>query len=150
MLVVGTKAPEFTLQNQVGKEISLSDFRGRKVILYFYPKDNTPACTAQACGYRDLHPAFSEKGATVIGISKDTVTSHRKFADNFEITFPILADTELKVIQAYDVWKEKSMYGKKFMGVVRSAYLINEEGIIIKAFEKVKAANNASDMLINI
>jgi peroxiredoxin Q/BCP len=150
MLEVGTKAPEFSLPNQDGKEVALSGYKGKKVVLYFYPKDNAPGCTKQACGFAELYPDFTEKGAEVIGISKDTVESHRKFADKYNLTFTLLADTDIKVIQAYDVWKEKNMYGKKSMGVVRTTYLIDEEGMITKAFTKVNATENPADMLENI
>jgi len=150
MLELGTKAPEFTLLNQDGKEVSLSDFKGKKIVLYFYSKDNTSGCTKQACGFAERYPDFLEKGAEVIGISKDSVESHRKFADKYNLTFTLLSDTEKKVIEAYDVWKEKNMYGKKSMGVVRTTYLINEEGIITKAFTKVNATKNPEDMLENI
>ena len=150
MLELGTKAPEFTLLNQDGKEVSLSDFKGKKVVMYFYSKDNTSGCTKQACGFAERYPDFLEKGAEVIGISKDSVESHRKFADKYNLTFTLLSDTEKKVIAAYDVWKEKNMYGKKSMGVVRTTYLINEEGIITKAFTKVNATKNPADMLENI
>jgi peroxiredoxin Q/BCP len=150
MLEAGIKAPEFTLPDQEGREISLSDFRGRKVILYFYPKDNTPGCTSQACGFRDLYPDFIEKGAVIIGISRDSVASHKKFAEKYNLSFPLLSDTQLEVIQIYDVWKEKNMYGKKTMGVVRTTYLINGDGIIEKAFTKVNAAKNPDDMLMQV
>ena len=147
MLEVGTKAPDFTLLNQNGEEISLSQYRGQKVILYFYPKDNTPGCTKQACGFAQLYPDFNEKGAVILGVSKDSVKSHKKFQEKYQLPFTLLSDPELQVIQAYDVWKEKNMYGKKVMGVVRTTYLINEEGIIEKAYTKVKAAQNPEDML---
>jgi len=150
MLEVGTKAPQFTLLNQDGKEISLSDFKGKKIVLYFYSKDNTAGCTKQACGFAERYPDFLEKGAEIIGVSKDSVESHRKFADKYNLTFTLLSDTEKKIIEAYDVWKEKNMYGKKTMGVVRTTYLINEEGLITKAFAKVNAAKNPVDMLENI
>jgi peroxiredoxin Q/BCP len=150
MLEVGTKAPNFKLLNQDGKETSLSDFRGRKIVLYFYSKDNTAGCTKQACGFAERYPDFQEKGAEVIGISKDSVESHRKFADKYNLNFTLLSDTEKKIIEAYDVWKEKNMYGKKTMGVVRTTYLIDENGIIIKAFSKVNAAKNPTDMLETI
>ena len=126
---------------------SLSQYRGKKVILYFYPRDNTPGCTKQACGFRDLYPQFTEKGAVVLGVSKDSVASHKKFQEKYQLSFPILSDTELQVIQAYDVWKEKKLYGKVSMGVVRITYLIDENGIISKAFGKVKAAQNPEQML---
>lgn len=150
MLELGTKAPEFTLLNQDGKEVSLSDFKGKKVVLYFYSKDNTTGCTKQACGFSEIYPNFLEKGAEVIGVSKDSVESHRKFADKYNLKFTLLSDIDKKVIEAYDVWKEKNMYGKKSMGVVRTTYLIDEEGMIIKAFTKVNATKNPADMLENI
>ena len=147
MLEVGTQAPDFTLPDQNGNRHSLSDYRGKKVILYFYPKDNTPGCTKQACGFAERYPQFIEKGALVLGISKDSVVSHKKFEEKYGLPFTILSDPELKVIQAYDVWKEKMNYGKVSMGVVRSTYLIDEEGKIAKAFDKVKAADNPEQML---
>ena len=147
MLETGIAAPDFTLCDQDGKEVRLSDFRGKKVVLYFYSKDNTAGCNKQACGFGELYPQFVEKGAEVLGISKDTVASHRKFADKFELPFTLLADPEKEVLQLYDVWKEKTMYGKKVMGTVRTTYLINEEGIIEKAFRKVKPGENPAQML---
>lgn len=147
MLETGIKAPDFTLLNQDGQEVRLSDYRGKKVVLYFYSKDNTAGCTKQACAFAENYPEFSEKGTEVIGISKDSVSSHRKFADKYSLPFTLLSNPELDVLQAYDVWKEKNMYGKKVMGVVRTTYLINEEGMIVKAFSKVKAAENAAQML---
>lgn len=147
MLEIGTKAPEFTLPDQNGIEHSLSDYLGKKVILYFYPRDNTAGCSKQACGFGDLYPQFEEKGAVVVGVSKDSVASHKKFEEKYGLPFTLLSDTEKTVIQAYDVWKEKKNYGKVSMGVVRTTYLIDEEGIIIKAFGKVKAADNPQQML---
>ena len=147
MLEVGTMAPDFTLLNQNGEEISLSQYRGQKVILYFYPKDNTPGCTKQACGFAQLYPDFVKKGAVILGVSKDSVKSHKKFEEKYQLPFTLLSDPDLVAIQAYDVWKEKNMYGKKVMGVVRTTYLINGEGIIEKAYTKVKAAQNPNDML---
>ena len=147
MLEVGTKAPDFTLFNQDGIEVRLSDFQSKKVILYFYPKDNTPGCTKQACNFAELYPQITEKGAVVLGVSKDSVASHLKFKEKYNLPFEILSDPEHKVIELYDVWKEKNMYGKKVMGVVRSTYLIDENGIIKKAFFKVKAADNPAQML---
>ena len=147
LLEVGTKAPAFTLPDQDGKMVSLKDFKGQKVVLYFYPKDNTPGCTKQACNFGELLPQFREKGAVVIGVSKDSVASHKKFQEKFGLPFTLLSDPELKVIQAYGVWQEKNMYGKKTMGVVRSTYLIDEKGVIVKAFGKVKAAENPQQML---
>lgn len=150
MLETGTKAPDFKLLNQEGKEVSLADYKGKKVILYFYSKDNTAGCTKQACSFAELYPDFREKNAEVIGISKDTVESHRKFAEKYGLPFTILADPERIAIEAYDVWKEKNMYGKKVMGVVRTTYLIDENGIIEKAFTKVKAADNAKQMAAEV
>lgn len=150
MLGVGTKAPEFTLPDQNGEMHSLKDYRGKKVILYFYPRDNTPGCTKQACGYSERYPAFLEKGVEIIGISKDSVASHKKFEEKQNLTFTLLSDKELEVIQAYDVWKEKKNYGKVSMGVVRTTYLINEEGIIVHANDKVKAADDPENMLQEI
>jgi len=147
MLEVGVKAPDFTLPDQNGDLHSLSDYRGKKVILYFYPKDNTPGCTKQACGFAERYPQFIEKGAVVLGISKDSVASHKKFEEKYGLPFTILSDPELVAIQAYDVWQEKKNYGKTYMGVVRTTYLIDEEGKIAKAFDKVKAADNPEQML---
>lgn len=147
MLAVGTKAPDFTLPDQKGEARKLSDYRGQKVILYFYPKDMTPGCTKQACGFAELYPQFRERGAVVLGISKDSVASHKKFEEKYGLPFTLLADPEKEVIQRYDVWKEKKLYGKVSMGVVRTTYLIDEEGIIVKADDKVKAAENPAKML---
>lgn len=147
MLEVGIQAPDFTLPNQDGEDISLHDMKGKKVVLYFYPKDNTPGCTKQACGFGENYSHFVEKNAVVIGISKDTVKSHKKFEQKYNLPFMILADPELEVIQLYDVYHEKNMYGKKVMGVVRTTYLIDEEGMIVQAFDKVKAAQNPQQML---
>ena len=147
MLQVGTIAPDFSLPDQNGKLRSLSDFRGQKVILYFYPKDMTSGCTKQACAFGELYPQFQEKGAAVIGVSKDTVTSHKRFEEKYGLPFPLLSDTEKTVIKSYDVWKEKKSAGKVSMGVVRTTYLIDENGIIVKALEKVKAADNPAQML---
>ena len=147
MLEIGSKAPDFTLPDQNGKNHSLSDYKGRKVVLYFYPKDNTTGCTKQACAFGELYPQFREKGAVVLGVSKDSVASHKKFEEKYGLPFTLLSDTEKTVIQSYDVWKEKKMYGKVSMGVVRTTYLIDEDGIIIKAMDKVKAADNPAQML---
>ena len=147
MLEVGVKAPDFTLPDQNGDLHSLSDYRGKKVILYFYPKDNTPGCTKQACGFAERYPKFTDKGAVVLGISKDSVASHKKFEEKYGLPFTLLADPELVAIQAYDVWQEKKNYGKTYMGVVRTTYLIDENGKIAKAFAKVKAADNPEQML---
>ena len=147
MLEVGTKAPEFTLPDQNGEMHSLAEYRGQKVVLYFYPKDSTPGCTKQACNFGELLPQFREKGAVVIGVSKDSVASHKKFEEKYGLPFTLLSDVERTVIEAYDVWKEKTNYGKVSMGVVRTTYLIDEEGIIIKAVGNVKAAENPAQML---
>jgi len=132
MLEVGKKAPDFELPDQNGEMHKLSDYAGKKVILYFYPKDNTPGCTKQACGFSERYPQFTEKGAVILGVSKDSVASHKRFEEKYGLAFTLLADPERKVIEAYDVWKEKKNYGKVSMGVVRTTYLIDEQGIIIK------------------
>ena len=150
MLEVGMKAPDFSLLDQNGDMVSLSQYRGKKVILYFYPRDNTPGCTKQACGFGELYPQFMEKDAIVLGVSKDSVASHKKFEQKYNLPFTLISDPDLVAIQAYDVWKEKNMYGKKVMGVVRSTYLIDEDGVIVKAFGKVKAADNPMQMLNEI
>lgn len=150
MLETGTKAPSFSLPDQNGEIHTLEEYRGKKVILYFYPKDNTPGCTKQACGYAEKYPQFLEKGAVVIGISRDKVASHKRFEEKYGLPFTILADPELEAIKAYDVWKEKKNYGKVSMGVVRTTYLIDEEGIIVKANDKVKAAEDAEKMIDEI
>ena len=147
MLEVGTKAPAFTLPDQNGNPVSLADFVGQKVILYFYPKDMTSGCTKQACAFGELYPQFREKGAVVIGVSKDSVSSHKKFEEKYGLPFILLSDTEKTVITAYDVWKEKKNYGKVSFGVVRTTYLIDENGVIEKAFGSVKAAENPAQML---
>ena len=147
MLEIGTQAPEFTLPDQNGEPKSLSDYRGKKVVLYFYSKDMTSGCTKQACAFGELYPQFLEKGAVVLGVSKDTVASHKRFEEKYGLPFTLLSDTEKSVIQAYDVWKEKKLYGKVSMGVVRTTYLIDENGVIVKAFGKVKAADNPAQML---
>lgn len=147
MLEVGTKAPEFELPDQNGDMRKLSDYLGKKVVLYFYPKDNTPGCTKQACGFSERYPLFLERGAVVLGISKDTVASHKRFEEKQNLAFTLLSDTDRKVIETYDVWKEKKNYGKVSMGVVRTTYLIDEEGIIIRANDKVKAAEDGEKML---
>ena len=147
MLETGIKAPDFALPDQNGEIRKLSDYAGQKVILYFYPKDMTSGCTKQACAFGELYPQFREKGAVVLGVSRDSVESHKKFEEKYGLPFTLLSDTEKEVIKAYDVWKEKKNYGKVTMGIVRTTYLIDENGYIVKAFDKVKAAENASDML---
>lgn len=147
MLEVGTKAPDFSLPDQNGKIHSLEEYRGKKVILYFYPKDNTPGCTMQACGYTERLPQFEAKGAVVIGINKDSVESHKKFEEKKSLGFTLLSDTELLAIKAYDVWHPKKFMGKEYLGVVRTTYVIDEEGIIIYADNKVKAASDPEKLL---
>lgn len=150
MLKEGSKAIDFTLMNQEGKEVSLHDFIGKKVILYFYPKDNTPGCTKQACAFASAYEQFKREDIVVIGISKDSIASHQKFAQKYDLPFLLLADQDLQVIQAYDVWKEKKLYGKSFMGVIRATYIIDEQGIICKVFEKANPTTNAQDILAYI
>lgn len=147
MLETGTKAPDFELPDQNGEIHKLSDYAGRKVVLYFYPKDNTPGCTSQACGFSERYPRFLEKGAVVLGVSRDSVASHKKFEEKYGLAFTLLSDPERKVIEAYDVWKEKNNYGKVSMGVVRTTYLIDEKGIIVRANDKVKAVEDPEKML---
>ena len=147
MLEPGTKAPDFALRDQNGQIRKLTEYRGRKVVLYFYPKDNTAGCSKQACGFAELYPHFQEKDAVVIGVSKDSVASHKRFEEKYSLPFTLLSDPELEVIKAYDVWKEKKTAGTVSMGEVRTTYLIDEEGIILKAFGKVKAADNPAQML---
>lgn len=147
MLEVGTKAPDFSLPDQNGALHTLADYKGKKLIIYFYPKDNTPGCTKQACGFSERYPLFLEKGVEVIGISKDSVASHKKFEEKNGLGFTLLSDTELTAIKAYDVWHKKKMAGIEYMGIVRTTYLIDEEGIIIKANDKVKAAKDPENML---
>ena len=147
MLEVGMKAPEFTLSDKDGNTVSLSDFLGKKVVLYFYPKDNTPGCTRQACAFAAAYEGFKSRDVVVIGISKDSVASHLKFAQKHELPFILLSDPELQAIQAYDVWQEKKLYGKVSMGVVRSTYIIDEQGMIEKVMPKVKPDTNAAEIL---
>ena len=147
MLEPNTKAPDFTLPNQNGEMVSLSDFLGKKVILYFYPKDNTPGCTRQACAFAAANAELEEAGAVVIGISKDSVASHQKFVQKQNLPFILLSDPELQAIEAYGVWQEKKLYGKVSMGVVRTTYLIDEQGMIEKVMPKVKPDTNAAETL---
>ena len=147
MLEVGMKAPDFTLLDKRGNSVSLSDFLGKKVVLYFYPKDSTPGCTRQACAFAQNHSNFEDKNVVVIGVSKDSVASHLKFAEKYELPFVLLSDPELQAIQAYGVWQEKKLYGKVSMGVVRSTYLIDERGVIEKVMPKVKPDTNAAEIL---
>ena len=150
MLEVGMKAPDFTLLDKRGNSVSLSDFLGKKVVLYFYPKDSTPGCTRQACAFAQNHSNFEDKNVVVIGVSKDSVASHLKFAEKYELPFVLLSDPELQAIQAYGVWQEKKLYGKVSMGVVRSTYLIDEQGVIEKVMPKVKPDTNAAEILAEL
>lgn len=147
MLEVGVKAPEFKLQDKDGNIVSLSDFKNKKVVLYFYPKDNTPGCTKQACSFRDNYEEFTSKDIVIIGISKDSIKSHERFVQKNELPFILLSDTELEVIKSYDVWKEKKLYGKVGFGVVRTTYIIDENGIIEKVYDKVKTDKNVGEIL---
>ena len=147
MLEVGMKAPDFTLPDKDGKLVSLSGFRGKRVVLYFYPRDNTPGCTRQACAFAGAYKGFLDKGVEVIGISKDSIASHQKFAEKYNLPFVLLADTNLEVIKAYGVWQEKKNYGKVSMGVVRSTFIIDAEGNIEAVMPKVKPDTNAAEVL---
>ena len=147
MLEVGMKAPEFTLNDKNGNPVCLSDFLGKKVVVYFYPKDNTPGCTRQACAFAAAYEGFKSRDVVVIGISKDSVASHLKFAQKHELPFILLSDPELQAIQAYGVWQEKKLYGKVSMGVVRSTFIIDEQGQIEKVMPKVKPDTNAAEIL---
>ena len=147
MLEVGMKAPEFTLPDKDGNMVSLSDFLGKKVVLYFYPKDNTPGCTRQACAFAGAYESFKDNDIVVIGISKDSVASHKKFAEKHDLPFILISDKELEAIQAYGVWQEKKLYGKVSMGVVRTTFIIDENGNIEKIMPKVKPDTNAAEIL---
>lgn len=147
MLEVGQKAPGFNLNDKFGNSVKLSDFLGKKVVVYFYPKDNTPGCSRQACAFAQYNTAFEDKNTVVIGISKDSVASHLKFAEKYELPFVLLSDPERQAIEAYGVWQEKKNYGKVSMGVVRTTFLINEEGIVEKIMKKVKPDTNAAEIL---
>ena len=147
MLSEHTQAPDFTLHDAEGRPVSLSDFRGKKVVLYFYPRDNTPGCTRQACAFAAAYGQFEARGAVVIGVSKDSSASHKKFAEKHGLPFVLLSDPDHAVLELYDVWKEKKQYGKVTMGTVRSTYLIGEDGTILKAMPKVKPDTNAADVL---
>ena len=150
MLKIGDAAPDFTLPDADGNMIALKDFQGRKVVLYFYPKDNTPGCSRQACAFAENYEGFKSRDIAVIGISKDSVASHRKFADKYNLPFTLLADPELTAIQAYGVWQEKKLYGKVSMGVVRTTFIIDEKGLIAKVMPKVKPDTNASEILAEL
>lgn len=147
MLKEGSQAIDVTLPDKDGNQITLSDFKGKKIVLYFYPKDNTPGCTKQACAFASAYDGFKNEDIVVIGISKDSIKSHQKFAAKYELPFLLLSDVDLQAIQAYDVWKEKKLYGKTFLGVVRATYIIDETFHIIKVFEKANPTTNAQDIL---
>ena len=147
MLEIGMKAPQFTLPDKDGNMVSLSDFLGKKVVLYFYPKDNTPGCTRQACAFAGAYESFKDNDIVVIGISKDSVASHKKFAEKYDLPFILISDKELDAIQAYGVWQEKKLYGKVSMGVVRTTFIIDENGNIEKIMPKVKPDTNAAEIL---
>lgn len=147
MLAVGSLAPDFSLKDKDGGMHQLSDFRGKKVVVYFYPKDNTPGCTRQACAFRDAYKDFRDESIEVIGISKDSEASHQKFIENYNLPFLLLSDPDLEAIKGYGVWQEKMNYGKKTMGVVRSTFIIDEAGKIIKIFPKANPDTNAKDIL---
>lgn len=146
-LKTGDKAPEFTAKDQNGREVSLSDFKGKKVVLYFYPKDDTPGCTAQACNIRDHYKSFTDNGYVVLGVSIDDEASHQKFINKYDLPFPLLADTDKRIVEAYDVWKEKNMYGKKFMGTQRTTFIIDEEGMIEEVIDKVKTKEHTDQII---
>lgn len=147
MLQVHTPSPDFTLPDASGKQISLHDFKGKKVVVYFYPKDNTPGCSKQACAFKDAYSAFQQANVIVIGISKDSQRSHQNFIQKYELPFLLLSDPQLEAIQAYDVWQEKKLYGKTYMGVVRATYIIDEDGMIEHVFEKADPTTNTQDVL---
>ena len=147
MLNIGDKAPDFTLRDKDGRTVSLSDFKGRKVVLYFYPKDNTPGCSRQACAFAGAYDIFADNGVAVIGVSKDSEASHQKFAEKYVLPFILLSDPEKEAIQAYGVWQEKKNYGKVSMGVVRSTFIIDEGGLIEKVMPKVKPDTNAEEII---
>ncbi len=147
MIKEGNKAPDFTTRNQNGDKIKLSDFKGQRVVLYFYPKDDTPGCTKEACSFRDADDVFTEKGIKVFGISTDDEKSHQKFINKFSLPFDLLADTDKDIVEKYGVWDEKSMYGKKYMGTLRKTFLIDENGKIVKIFDKVNVSEHADEVL---
>ena len=147
MLQPGTKAPDFCLQDKDGRTVRLSDFAGRRLVLYFYPKDTTPGCTRQACAFAQNYAGFAARGVAVVGVSKDSTASHQKFAQKYDLPFVLLSDPDLQAIQAYDVWQQKKLYGKVSMGVVRTTYVIDASGVIEKTMPKVKPDTNAADLL---
>ncbi len=147
MLEIGKKAPAFSLKDENGKNVSLNDFKGKKVVIYFYPKDMTSGCTQEACDFRDALPNFKKVKATVLGVSIDSTASHKKFADKYELPFTLLSDEKKEVVEKYGVWKEKSMYGKKYMGIERTTFIIDEEGKIQNIFPKVKVAGHVNEVM---
>ena len=147
MLNPGDKAPNFTAKDHNGETVKLSDLKGKRVVLYFYPKDDTPGCTKEACSFRDADDVYKQKGITVLGVSTDDEKSHQKFISKYELPFTLLADTDKKIVNDYGVWGEKSMYGKKYMGTMRKTFLIDERGKIIKIFDKVKVSEHADEVL---
>lgn len=147
MLKEGNKAPDFTAKDQDGNKVKLSDYKGQKVVLYFYPKDDTPGCTKEACSFRDANSVYKKKGIKVLGVSTDDEKSHQKFIEKYKLPFDLLADTDKKIVEKYGVWGEKSMYGKKYMGTHRKTFLIGEDGKIVKIFDKVKVAEHADEVL---
>ena len=150
MLSTGDPAPDFTLSDADGNPVSLSDFKGQKVVLYFYPKDDTPGCTKEACGFRDAQDDYMEANAVVIGVSPDSEKSHQRFRDKYDLPFLLLADPERQAIEGYDVWKEKNMYGKKHMGVERSTFIIDEDGILVEILRKVKVDGHVQSVLASL
>ena len=146
-LKVGQKAPDFTVSNDAGEKVKLSEYKGKKVVLYFYPKDDTPGCTVEACAFRDGIDEIKRRGAVVIGVSTDSVESHKKFKKKFDLNFPLLADTDKKIAEAYGTWKEKSMYGKKYMGIERTTFIIDEQGKVSHIFPKVKVQEHYDEVL---
>lgn len=147
MPIVGEKAPDFKIKNQEGKEVQLSDFAGKKLVIYFYPKDNTPGCTAESCNLRDNYKALQEQGYQILGVSADSEKSHQNFIAKYDLPFDLLADTEKEMIQAYGVWKEKKNFGKTYMGIARTTFIINEEGIIEEIIQQVKTKEHSSQIL---
>ncbi|MGB0604811.1 MAG: thioredoxin-dependent thiol peroxidase [Candidatus Latescibacterota bacterium] len=150
MLSIGDPAPDFTLSDADGNSVSLSDFKGQKVVLYFYPKDDTPGCTKEACGFRDAQDDYMDVNAVVIGVSPDSEKSHQRFRDKYDLPFLLLADRERQAIEGYDVWKEKNMYGKKYMGVERSTFIIDEDGILLEIMRKVKVDGHVQSVLASL
>jgi thioredoxin-dependent peroxiredoxin len=147
MLSIGDKAPEFKLNDQDGKTVELKDFKGKKLVIYFYPKDQTPGCIKEACSFRDNIEGYTKNGISVLGVSIDGEKSHQNFISKQELNFPLLADVEKKMVNSYEVWGEKSMYGRKYMGTFRKTFLVNEAGIIDKIYDKVSVATHAEDVL---